>query len=113
MRVCWKEEIIASKVDYQREVSRELKGELNITANQIIGWQDLAEVEPYSGLIDSVIHVIYVNIKRLENVELQKSKKISAYRFVSLAEIKKMRGEGAIVDGFILSAVTLLRTASE
>lgn len=103
-----KEEIIAGEVDYQRAASRELKEELNITADKIMNLQDIGEVEPDSGLIDSSIHVIHVNIEKLENVELQKSEKITAYQLVTRAEIEKMCQDGEIVDGFTLSAITLL-----
>lgn len=70
-------------------------------------------MKPDSGLIDSAIHVIYANIKQLEDVELQKCEKISAYRLVSLAEIEKMCGEGEIVEGLTLSSITLLKVGEK
>lgn len=108
-----KNEISDDVVDYPKAAARELKEELNIFPDEIIGLRDIGEVEPDSGLIDSSIHVVHVSIEQLENVKLQKSENISSYCTVTFKELEEMCGDGKIIDGFTLSAITLLKTVGK
>lgn len=100
-------EIHDNRINYLEAAKRELNEELSLDPTNIVEMTDLGELEPDSGLIETSIHVIGVEISELSEIKLQSSEKIVSYQLMNIENVLKEVRKGNIIDGFTLSAITL------